>query len=281
MYAQTQNPMMGHNGGPQMPGQPPMAPPQTPPLPPGVSPDQMQQMMEAPTWEEVEALIRNQALRCFRIDIETDSTIRADEEQEKASRMEFLKAAGGFLQQATAAGAQSPDMVPLLSQMLMFGIRAFPVGKELEGAFNSTLQKLEKAAANPQPKPDPEMAKVQAQAQSDQMQAQLDAKLQMQKMQMEWQMEQMKTQAQAQGDAAKAQAQAAVQQHLNVLEDQRRAHEIQMEAQMRTLEANFEAKLELMKAHIQAAASIEVARINAKADDGAEAEAREVSGEMQ
>jgi len=253
--------------------------PQPPPLPPGITPDQMQQMLEDPSWEDVEQLIRNQALRCFRIDIETDSTIKADEESEKASRIEFLKAAGGFLQQATAAGAQSPAMVPLLSQMLMFGVRAFPVGKELEGAFTSTLQKLEKEAANPQPKPDPEMAKVQAQMQSDQMQAQLDAKLSMQKMQMEWQIQQMKTQANAQAEAANAQAQAAVQQHLNVLEDQRRTHELQMESQMRAMEAQFEGKLELMKAHIQAAASIEVARINAKADDGAEAEAREAAGE--
>jgi len=268
----------GQNSQPPVPGQPPMAP-QPPPLPPGITPDQMQQMLEDPSWEDVEQLIRNQALRCFRIDIETDSTIKADEESEKASRIEFLKAAGGFLQQATAAGAQSPAMVPLLSQMLMFGVRAFPVGKELEGAFTSTLQKLEKEAANPQPKPDPEMAKVQAQMQSDQMQAQLDAKLSMQKMQMEWQIQQMKTQANAQAEAANAQAQAAVQQHLNVLEDQRRTHELQMESQMRAMEAQFEGKLELMKAHIQAAASIEVARINAKADDGAEAEAREAAGE--
>ncbi len=278
-YRQAQAPMMGHNGGPPMPGQPPMAPPSPPPLPPGVTQDQMDQMLEDPSWEDVEALIRNQALRCFRIDIETDSTIKADEESEKASRIEFLKAAGGFLQQATAAGAQEPDMVPLLGQMLMFGVRAFPVGKELEGAFNSTIQKLEKKAANPQPKPDPEMAKVQAQMQMEQMKAQMDAKLQMQQMQQEWQMQQMKTQAEAQSEAVKAQSQAAVQQHLNVLEDQRRAHEIQMESQMRAMEAQFEAKLELMKAHIQAAASIEVARINAKADDGAQAEAREAAGE--
>ena len=40
-----------------------------------------------------------------------------------------------------------------------------------------------------------------------------------------------------------------------------------------------ETDTELKKTHIMAAASIEVARINAKADDGAEAEAREASGE--
>jgi hypothetical protein len=41
----------------------------------------------------------------------------------------------------------------------------------------------------------------------------------------------------------------------------------------------MESDLQLKIAHIKAAASIEVARINAKADDGAAAEAREVSGE--
>jgi hypothetical protein len=48
--------------------------------------------------------------------------------------------------------------------MLKFGVRGFPVGKDLEGAIDLALKKMEKAAANPQPKQDPEMAKVQAQA---------------------------------------------------------------------------------------------------------------------
>lgn len=252
---------------------------QPPQLPPGITPEDAERLMADPTWEEIEALIRNNALRSFRIDIETDSTIKADQEADKASATEMITAVGGFLKEAAQAGAQQPEMVPVLGQILMFYMRRFPVGKELESSMQQALTKLEKIAANPQPKPDPEMMKVQADAQAKQAKMQGDMQLAQQKMQMDVQLEQQKAQIQAQTEQAKAQAKAAVQQHLNELEDQRRMHEIQAETAMKQMEIEHQGQIELQKAHIQAAASIEVARINAKADDGAAAEARESSGE--
>jgi hypothetical protein len=265
---------------PPQPGAPPQPMLTQPPQAlTGLSQDQIETMMTDPTWEEVEGLIRNQALRCFRVDIETDSTIRADQEQDKAARVEFLKAAGGFLQQANEVGAAQPEMVPLLGQMLMFGIRGFPVGKELEGAFSTALQKLEKQAANPQPKQDPEMAKVQSEAQASQARLQAETQLQQTKMQGEMQLAQQKAQIDAQVEQAKAQSQAAVQQHLNELENAREHQRMQGEMQLAQFKIESEGRLAIEKAHIAAAASIEVARIGAKASDGAEAEQREASQE--
>lgn len=255
----------------------PLTPP--PPALSGLSPDQIETMMNDPTWEEVEALIRNKALRCFRIDIETDSTIKADQEADKAARVEFLKAAGGFLQQANEVGASNPIMVPLLGHMLQFGIRGFPVGKELEGEFNTTLQKLEKQAANPQPKPDPAMAKVQVYAQASQAKLQAETQLQQVKMQGEMRMAQQKAQIDAQTEASKAQSQAAVQQHLNELENARENQRMAGEMQLAQFKIESEGRLAIEKAHIEAASRIEVARITAKASDGAQAEQREASGE--
>jgi hypothetical protein len=259
-----QNPMMGHNGGPpmQQPA-PPLAAagPETtappPPLPPGVTPDQMEQMLQDPTWEDVEQLIHNQAMRCFRIDIETDSIIKADEEAEKSSRVEFLKASGQFLQQAVEAGQQQPELIPLLAQMLMFGVRAFSVGKELESAFNSTMQKLEKQAANPQPKPNPEMMKVQA-----------DAQLGQQKLQQEMQLAQQKAQLDAQVAQAEQQAQAAQAKQENDLEAQREQAKLQAEMQLQHEKVSTEAMLELKKAYIQQKTAIVTARITAGGTDG-------------
>lgn len=264
---------------PQQPGMPPMPPPPPPPLPPNVTPDQMEDMMSAPSWEDVQALIKNNALRCFRIDIETDSTIKADEEADKASRIEFLKAVGGFLQQAQTAGAAQPEMVPVLGQMLMFGVRGFPVGKELEGSLTTALQKLEKMASSGQGKPNPEVMKVQGEQQLAQQKQQGEMQLAQSKMQSQMQLEQAKLHADLQKEQANAQAQAAVQQHQNELEAARRTQELQQEMLLAQMKIAAETDLELKKAHIQAAASIEVARINAKADDGAAAEAREASGE--
>lgn len=66
---QPPSPMMGHNGGPPMPGQPlqgapqpqmgiaPAMPPQSPPLPPNVTPDQMEDMLAAPSWEDRKSVV--------------------------------------------------------------------------------------------------------------------------------------------------------------------------------------------------------------------------------
>lgn len=141
----------------------------------GLTVDQLEDMMNAPTWEEVYALLQDRVARCFRIDIETDSTIKADEEAEKQSRIEFLTAAGGFLQQATAVGQLEPAMVPLLGRMLMFGVRGFSAGKDLEGAFQSALAKLEKQASQPRDAgPDPEAAKMQFELQREQVRQQAE-----------------------------------------------------------------------------------------------------------
>lgn len=293
--AASQPPPIGHNGGPPMQGPAPAGvmaggsvPPSPPPLPPGVTPEQMQDMMEAPTWEEVEGLIHNNAMRCFRIDIETDSTIKMDEDAEKQSRVEFLTAAGGFLEKAVTAGQAQPAIVPLLCQMLMFGVRAFPVGKELEGAFNSALQKLEKEAANPQPRPDPEMIKIQGQMQIEQ-----------QKEQNSQQRAVAEINAKQQAEIAEAAAKAQTDQHLNQLEAERRALELRLEDQAAQRAAEREAQQQQAewaheerlaeinarrditiaekKAFIAKEQAIEVARINAAATTGEEEEARAVS----
>lgn len=112
-------------------------------------------------------LLKDDRLRPLRIDIEADSTVMANHQQEQQSRIQFLTMASQFLQQAVPAVQQTPQIAPLLGQMLLFGIRSFPQGAELEGAFEQAIKKMEQAAqqaqANPQPQPDPKMIVAQAQ----------------------------------------------------------------------------------------------------------------------
>lgn len=240
----------------------PMPPPQPPQALHGLSQDQIENMMSDPSWEEVDALIRNNAMRCFRIDIETDSTIKADEESDKNSRIEFITAIGKYMAEALPAGQQTPELVPFLLEGLQFLANGFPVGKNMESALNVAIQKLEKLAQNPPPKQDPEMAKVQMEAQART--AELQA---------EMQLEQQKAQLQAQTEQAKAQSQAAIQQHLNQVEAERRTLELQQEGQLAQQKMEMESQIELKKAYIQQQTAIIVARIGAKASDGAEEEA--------
>lgn len=152
---------------PQQPGMPPQ-PPMQPPLDIAklmADPEKLAELMQDPTWEEVHALMTNDTMRCFRIDIEVDSTIKADQEAERQNRVEFLQAAGGFIQQAVTI--PNPELMPLLMQMLMFGVRGFHAGKDLESAFEVAMKKIQNAADNPQPKPNPDVQKIQAQGQLD------------------------------------------------------------------------------------------------------------------
>ena len=262
---------------PGVPAQPMLTPP--PAVLSGLSQDQIEQMMSDPTWEEVNALIRDDAMRAFKVDIETDSTIKADEEADKNSRIEYVKAIGEYMASALPAGQEHPELVPFLLEGLQFLSRAFPVGKSLESALNVAITKLEKIAANPPPKQNPEMAKVQADAQASQAKLQAETQLNQAKLQGELQLETQRAHLKAQTDQAAQQAQAAQAQQQNELEAQREQAKLAMEERLAMQKIAAESDLQLKIAHIKAAASIEVARITAKASDGAEAEAREESGE--
>ena len=104
---------------------------------------------------EVMALMRNDAMRGFKIDIEADSTSQLDEQAEKEARTEFLTAVGGFLQQAMPIAQAAPQFTPLLMQMLLFGARGFRVGRELETTIEKVVSDMEQQAAQPPAPPEP------------------------------------------------------------------------------------------------------------------------------
>ena len=106
--------------------------------------------MSLPTWDDIEGLIRNDTARSFRIDIETDSTIKTDQENEKQMRIEFLGAVSGFMQQAMLV---PPELRTLSMEMLMFSIRGFKVSREIETSFETAMREIRKAEENPQPDP--------------------------------------------------------------------------------------------------------------------------------
>ncbi|PDT01013.1 hypothetical protein CO666_27205 [Rhizobium chutanense] len=140
----------------QQMGQPPPPPPEMPP--------QLQQMMGQPTIDEVVQLLRNDSIRGFQIEIETDSTIEPDEDAEKQRRMEFVQMVGGFMQQAGAMAQQSPMLVPVMVETLLFAARGFRAGRQLESTLEQVGAQLSQAAGAPKPEPQPapgEMIKLQ------------------------------------------------------------------------------------------------------------------------
>ncbi|NZD53530.1 hypothetical protein [Rhizobium leguminosarum] len=125
-----------------------------PPQPPQIPPE-VQKMMEQPTIDEVVQLLRNDSVRGFRIDIETDSTIEPDEDAEKQRRMEFVQMVGGFMQQAGAIAQQTPMLVPVMVETLLFAARGFRAGRQLENTLEQVGAQLSQSATAPKPPPEP------------------------------------------------------------------------------------------------------------------------------
>jgi hypothetical protein len=88
--------------------------------------------MNLPTWDEVMQVLKSDKLRGFRVDIETDSTIRPHAEEEQRQRSEMLTAIGAFLQQAIPAVQAGAMPKKVAMELLLFGVRAFKVGPQLE-----------------------------------------------------------------------------------------------------------------------------------------------------
>jgi hypothetical protein len=186
-------------------------------------PEETLELVDMPSWEDVEALIRDDAARCFNIDIETDSTIKTDQEAEKAARVEFLTAAGGFMEKGVMLPA---DLQPLALEMLMFGVRGFKVSRELETSFENTISKMKKAMDNPAPaQPDPAIAEAQQKMQGEQAKLQAQQATDQAKLQSQVQIEQMKLSAEQQREAARLQFDQQQAQIENELEFRRLALE--------------------------------------------------------
>jgi hypothetical protein len=111
------------------------------------------------------ALMKSELKRVSAIDIETDSTLMANDEQERAERAQFLSAAGAFLQQAVPAMEATPELGPLLGSLLMFTVRSFPSARIVEEEFERVQQAMAGRAQSQDQDKDGKKAKAAADAQ--------------------------------------------------------------------------------------------------------------------
>jgi hypothetical protein len=155
----------------QQAGQQPPPPPQLPQ--PAPTPDMMEAMQE-PSWEQVIQLLRDEKMRGFMIDIETDSTVEADQIQEQNKAQQFLTGISQFMEAWAPLIEKSPPqiagaMAKLGGELLMFGIRHYKAGESIETQIEeavATIEKVTEQATNAPPMPDPktQAATITAQA---------------------------------------------------------------------------------------------------------------------
>jgi hypothetical protein len=184
-------------------------------------------------------LLRNKPLRNFRVDIAADSLVMLDENQNKQDRMQFLQAFGGFLAQALPVGQASPQMVPMMMELLRFGMQAFKAARPIEGQIDATLQQLAQAAQQRPPEEQGKQAELQAKGQLESSKMQMQSALKQAEMQHAMQMEQMKNQAKM----------AMEQQKMN-FEAQLKAAELQAQQAAAKYKADVDAQTKLIIAQM-------------------------------
>jgi hypothetical protein len=196
------------------------------------------------------AMLKDNPMRTFRIEVATDSMLYQDEQQEKEDRVAFLGAVGQFLERATQASqGMPPEATPLLMDLLKFGVTGYRVGRVLEGEFDNVADAIKEQAKQPkQPKQDPEMMKIQMEAQARQAELQNETQIRQQEIQLEVQ----KQEAQAQNDMKERQHKAELDQALEKQRLEFDAWKSKLENETKIFVAELEAKTKLKQQHMQA-----------------------------
>ena len=109
---------------------------QEPPAPPQENPEEAR-FYAQPTWEDVIQVLRDDKLRGFKIEIETDSTVQPDADAEKTARTELLVAIGDSCQRLGAGVQSGLISQEFAKETLAFTLRAFKAGTVMEEALEA------------------------------------------------------------------------------------------------------------------------------------------------
>ena len=89
----------------------------------------------------------------YRITIESESMAMVDWAQERDSRTQFMTAVGQFVTAVTPMVEAKPDAVPVVLQMLKWGLGGFRIGKEIETVLDQAIAAAQQPENPPEPDP--------------------------------------------------------------------------------------------------------------------------------
>lgn len=125
---------------------------------------QMQALASTVTIDQVVALLREQRIRPFVLEIETDSTLQVDENSEKQRRTEFLASLAGVIQQLTLLVQAQPAAGPFAAAMIKFAVAPFRAGRAMTAVIEEFTEAIRTQAqqATASSQPSPEQVKAQS-----------------------------------------------------------------------------------------------------------------------
>jgi len=197
-------------------------------------------------------MLKDSRMRDLRIDVDERSMVAMQDEEEKAARGEFLQNFAPMLDRVMAASQQMPALLDVVGETMLFGVRGYRVGRDMEGTFEQFVESVrqqsaqarEQAKANPPPPPLPLMV--------EQAKAANAAKLE--QMQHQNKMQQFAAQASNDAEAEKANAisEAAIEQMREQSKQRTAEMEAQLQERMLAMESAFDMRLERFKAELKA-----------------------------
>jgi len=233
---------------------------------------ELQQIVDACSWEDVSGVLRSDDRRNYNINIETTSTAFEDAQEEKAQRLEYLQVMTGMLEKAVPAIQANPKIGPFVQELVLFTSRAMEVGRTLEEALEDTFKGLMEPNPNPPP-PSPQEMEAQARIakiQSDTQIAQLKYQSELQAAQVKHADQLQKAQAEVM--KAQYEAQSAVQQmqaQLARAQSDQMAERMKFQSQINDLQgksANDDATRALKQQEIQIDAALRSKEIDVKGE---------------
>jgi hypothetical protein len=130
--------------------------------------DTLKKIMAKPTVDQVLKFLRDNRSRSFVLDIETDSTIQVDENNEKQRRSEFVGVLAQLLPQLTQMIQLAPQTASFCGEVLKFATAPFRAGRSLDSAIDDLVDLMMQQGNQPQG-PDPTTMQNQTALQIEQM----------------------------------------------------------------------------------------------------------------
>ncbi|WP_189599379.1 hypothetical protein [Mesorhizobium sp. M4B.F.Ca.ET.169.01.1.1] len=164
-----------------IPTQQDLTPVQPPPAPPPgaqVPPEQQQQLQQATQvaqqaeqqrqaklakLESIQQLLTQRLAMVYRIDVESDSTVKADLTRQKAETAEFMQAAGAYWAAVGPLIQQGEMSKEVAIEIFAANSRLFNLGKSVEDVLEKMVTDAKAQAGQP-PQPSAEQQKAQADA---------------------------------------------------------------------------------------------------------------------
>jgi hypothetical protein len=141
-----------------------------------------QETLKLVAWEEVLQFLRNDPLRNYVIDVETNSTIDIEATEDKAELSEMMNSMSQLMNGVFPMVKEGVLPFPAAKALMLSVVNKFRLGDEVEEVF--------RAMQAPQEKPDPAVMKVQAEMERDKQKAAQDMQMEQERMRMEQQQQQ-------------------------------------------------------------------------------------------